>query len=55
MCLYPKLITNRKYLANEKNGGVIPRLPKNDDGSDDVSVLKVAVGCKHISSTFRHL
>lgn len=24
MCLYPKLIKNRKYTANKKNGGVIP-------------------------------
>lgn len=27
MCLYPKKITNRKYVANDKNGGVIPTLP----------------------------
>lgn len=26
MCLYPKLIENRKYKANKKNGGVIPPL-----------------------------
>ena len=24
MCLYPKLIKNRKYIANKKNGGNIP-------------------------------
>lgn len=24
MCLYPKLILNKKYIANKKNGGVIP-------------------------------
>ncbi len=27
MCLYPKLINNRKYLANKKNGGNIPSVP----------------------------
>ena len=24
MCLFPKLILNRKYTANKKNGGVVP-------------------------------
>ena len=24
MCLYPRLIKNRKYIANKKNGGNIP-------------------------------
>lgn len=24
MCLYPQLIKNRKYIANKKNGGIIP-------------------------------
>ena len=24
MCLYPKLIKNKKYMSNKKNGGVIP-------------------------------
>mgnify|MGYP000916642734 CR=1 FL=1 len=38
MCLYPKLIENRKYKANKKNGGVIP--PIRDD-----RVKLVAVGC----------
>lgn len=38
MCLYPKLIENRKYKPNKKNGGIIP--PINDD-----RVLYVAVGC----------
>lgn len=28
MCLYPKLIQNKKYTANKKNGGIIP--PIND-------------------------
>ena len=38
MCLYPKLIKNRKYVANKKNGGIIP------DVKDD-RVLYVPVGC----------
>ena len=38
MCLYPKLIKNRKYIANKKNGGNIP--PVND-----LRVLMVPVGC----------
>lgn len=38
MCLYPKLIKNRKYIANKKNGGVIPAI-------SDKRVLLVPVGC----------
>jgi len=38
MCLYPRLIKNRKYIANKKNGGVIP--PVYDE-----RVLQVPVGC----------
>lgn len=38
MCLYPKLINNKKYTANKKNRGVIPPIK-------DKRVLKVAVGC----------
>ena len=38
MCLYPKLIKNRKYIANKKNGGVIPAV-------FDKRVLMVPVGC----------
>lgn len=38
MCLYPKLIKNRKYISNKKNGGNIP--PVNDK-----RVLTVPVGC----------
>ena len=38
MCLYPKLIKNRKYIANKKNGGVIPAIL-------DDRVLMVPVGC----------
>lgn len=38
MCLYPKLIRNRKYVKNKKNGGVIPAI-------HDKRVLAVPVGC----------
>ena len=38
MCLYPKLIKNRKYVANKKNEGNVPTA--NDD-----RVLFVPVGC----------
>jgi len=38
MCLYPKLIKNRKYTKNDKNGGVIPPIL-------DKRVLAVPIGC----------
>lgn len=38
MCLYPKIITNRKYQSNKKNGGVIPAVT-------DKRTLMVPVGC----------
>lgn len=38
MCLYPKLIKNRKYISNKKNGGVIPPIT-------DIRVVMVPVGC----------
>jgi hypothetical protein len=38
MCLYPKLIKNRKYIANKKNGGIIPAVSDN-------RVLYVPAGC----------
>jgi hypothetical protein len=38
MCLYPKLINNRKYQSNKKNGGIIPAVT-------DKRVLVVPVGC----------
>ena len=38
MCFYPKLIKNRKYVANKKNGGKIPEV-------EDDRVLYVPVGC----------
>lgn len=39
MCLYPRLILNRKYKANAKNGGIIPAIP-------DMRVRYVPVGCQ---------
>lgn len=38
MCLYPKLIRNRKYTVTEKNGGDVPI-------AKDQRVLSVPVGC----------
>jgi hypothetical protein len=38
MCLYPKLIHNKKYTATKKNGGLIPSV-------SDKRVLLVPVGC----------
>lgn len=38
MCLYPRLIKNRKYVSNKKNGGNIPPIT-------DKRVLSVPVGC----------
>ena len=38
MCLYPKLIKNKKFEPNKKNGGVAP--PVNDKRT-----LLVPVGC----------
>lgn len=38
MCLYPKLIKNRKYLPNKKNEGNPPK-------ADDIRKLAVPVGC----------
>ena len=38
MCLYPKLISNKKYQPNKKNGGVVPPLA-------DKRALNVAAGC----------
>lgn len=40
MCLYPRLIENRKYRANMKNGGKIPPLP-------DQRVRYVPIGCQY--------
>ena len=38
MCLYPKLIRNRKYTANKKNNGNIPEMK-------DLRTALVPVGC----------
>ncbi len=38
MCLYPKLMSNRRYKPNEKNGGVIPPIL-------DKRALNVPIGC----------
>lgn len=38
MCLYPKLIKNKKYIANKKNGGNVPTV-------QDPRTLLVPVGC----------
>ena len=38
MCLYPRLLRNKKYTANKKNGGVIP--PVSDERTK-----MVAIGC----------
>ena len=48
MCLYPKIIENRRYVANKKNGGVIPTfydirekyVEVVDVGSGDVVIEK---------------
>ena len=38
MCLYPKIIRNRKYVVNEKNGGDVPQ-------ATDERVKWVSAGC----------
>lgn len=38
MCLYPRIIRNKKYTANKKNGGIIPPVLDN-------RVLYVPIGC----------
>ena len=38
MCLYPKIVNNRKYVVNKKNKGNVPKV-------NDKRVLKVPVGC----------
>jgi len=38
MCLYPKIILNRKYTANKKNGGIIPECK-------DERTKYVPIGC----------
>jgi len=38
MCLYPKIIKNRKYVVNKKNGGDVPQ-------ATDERVKWVSAGC----------
>ena len=38
MCLFPRLIENRKYKATKKNGGIIPAIT-------DIRTTLVPVGC----------
>ena len=38
MCLYPRIIKNKKYVANKKNKGIIPQVK-------DKRVLYVPVSC----------
>ena len=38
MCLYPRLIKNRKYTANKKNGGNVPVF-------NDIRTLYVPISC----------
>ena len=50
MCLYPRRITNRKYIVNEKNEGIVPELPiigKDKDGLPiyDERILQVEIPC----------
>lgn len=40
MCLYPRIIKNRKYVINKKNGGNVPNVP-------DSRVQFVPVGCQN--------
>lgn len=44
MCLYPKLMNNKKYTINKKNGGVIPPIPTKS-GEIDKRVLQVPIPC----------
>lgn len=45
MCLYTKLVKNRKYVANKKNGGNVPPLPLTKDGQTDYRVMHVPRKC----------
>lgn len=39
MCLYPRMLINKKYVANKKNGGNVPAVP-------DSRVMYVPIGCQ---------
>ncbi len=48
MCLYPRVMLNKKYVPNKKNKGVIPKLPKvkvKGRWIDDERVRYVPIGC----------
>lgn len=40
MCLYPRMLVNRKYVPNKKNGGIVPAIP-------DPRVMYVPIGCQY--------
>ena len=44
MCLYPKLIQNKKYTPNRKNGGIV-NYEGFANGTLDKRVLAVPIGC----------
>lgn len=44
MCLFPKQLLNKKYVANKTNKGVIPPFPLKD-GKPDIRVQYVPVKC----------
>lgn len=50
MCLYPKLVRNRRFTSTKKNGGNIPPLPlyTMEDGTviQDHRVMWIPVGCQ---------
>lgn len=46
MCLYPKLIINKKYISNEKNKGIVPIMK-------DERVKYVPVGCGYCIECMR--
>ena len=48
MCLFPKLIRNKKYCSTKKNGGIIPAV-------NDKRALYVAVGCGRCMECLKQL
>ena len=38
MCLYPRLMKNKRYMPNKKNGGIVPQL-------DDIRKETIEVPC----------
>lgn len=45
MCLFPRLIKNKKYEPNKKNRGIVPDFPVGKDGNADMRVLAVPIKC----------